>query len=321
MTSHSERGEPFLAPDDAFAVLGNETRMEILRTLGRAEKPQSFSELREQVGVSDSGQFNYHLDKLEGHFIMKTDEKYALQPPGQRVIEAVFSGAVTDTPVVDRTEIDLACPYCEAPVEMRFFEERMEIYCTECAGTFEYNDRESGTAGKGFLGQTPLPPAGIQGRSPREIVEAAATWGNLELIAGSSDICPRCSAPVETSVDVCQNHDSSEGLCDQCHRQHSVGIEQVCTNCIYSISGVFPLYLRTNPDLLAFQMDHDLNPASPDQIPKFMKLLLDYDETITSTDPFEARFTFTLDGDALTLTVDADLSVVEATKHGGSEAA
>ncbi|MFB6361156.1 MAG: ArsR/SmtB family transcription factor [Halobacteriales archaeon] len=319
MAADSEQGDAFLSPDDAFAVLGNETRMEILRTLARTESPQSFSELREQVGVSDSGQFNYHLDKLDGHFISKSDEQYSLQPPGQRVIEAVFSGAVTETPVVDRAEIDVACPYCEAAVEMRFFEERVEIYCTQCAGTFEYSDMETGSAGTGFLGQTPLPPAGIQGRSPHEIVEAAATWGNLELLAGSSDICPRCSARVENSVNVCQNHDSTEGLCNQCHRHHRIGIEQVCTNCIYSISGVFSLYLRTNPDMMSFQMDHGLNPASPAQLPKFMQLLLDYDETITSTDPLEARFTFTLDGDALTLTVDADLNVVEAMRRSSSE--
>lgn len=33
-----------LAPDDAFALLGNETRMEMLRTLGDADEPMSFTD-------------------------------------------------------------------------------------------------------------------------------------------------------------------------------------------------------------------------------------------------------------------------------------
>jgi hypothetical protein len=40
------------------------------------------------------------------------------------------------------------------------------------------------------------------------------------------------------------------------------------------------------------------------------------DETILSTDPFEARFAFDIDGDTFVVTVDEDLSVVEVTRHG-----
>ena len=58
------------APADAFALVGNETRAEILRVLG--EEPWaglSFSELRSRVDPDlDSGQFNYHLQQLVGQF-------------------------------------------------------------------------------------------------------------------------------------------------------------------------------------------------------------------------------------------------------------
>jgi len=87
-----------LPPDDAFAVLGNETRMEILRALGAADGPLAFSTLRERVGVRDSGQFTYHLDELTGHFVERSDEGYRLRRAGERVIEAVLSGAVTEAP-------------------------------------------------------------------------------------------------------------------------------------------------------------------------------------------------------------------------------
>jgi hypothetical protein len=87
-----------LSPDDAFATLGNETRLGILQTLGRAGEDLSFSVLRDRVGVEDSGQFNYHLEQLVGHFVRKTEDGYQLRRAGRRVVEAVLSGAVTDAP-------------------------------------------------------------------------------------------------------------------------------------------------------------------------------------------------------------------------------
>lgn len=53
MTSEAdEENTMILSPDDAFTVVGNDTRMEILQTLGEADQPLSFSELRERIGIS-----------------------------------------------------------------------------------------------------------------------------------------------------------------------------------------------------------------------------------------------------------------------------
>ena len=61
-----------LDPADAFALIGNETRLAILEALWAAdERPVSFSELRRAVGMRDSAQFNYHLQKLTGHFVTR----------------------------------------------------------------------------------------------------------------------------------------------------------------------------------------------------------------------------------------------------------
>jgi hypothetical protein len=120
-TGTDERDTP-LAPDEAFAALGNETRMEILRTLGDADEPLTFSELRDRVGMADSGQFNYHLGKLGEHFVGGTEDGYRLQRAGKRVVEAVLSGAVTGAPVVEPTETDDACLYCGAPTTVSYRE-------------------------------------------------------------------------------------------------------------------------------------------------------------------------------------------------------
>lgn len=39
---------------------------------------------------------------------------------------------------------------------------------------------------------------------------------------------------------------------------------------------------------------------------------MSYEEDVRAADPFEARFRFRLGGEALTLTLDEDLNVVEA---------
>lgn len=63
----SDTDEPTpLTPEEAFAVLGNEIRVDILRALWEAGEPLAYSELQERIGVCDSGRFNYHLRKLVG---------------------------------------------------------------------------------------------------------------------------------------------------------------------------------------------------------------------------------------------------------------
>ncbi|WP_459194435.1 winged helix-turn-helix domain-containing protein [Halosimplex sp. J119] len=308
-----------LSPDEAFEVLGNETRVSILRALGGAGAPVSFSALRERVGTADSGRFNYHLDRLTGHFVRKTEDGYELRRPGERVVEAVLSGAVTDAPVLEPTEIDQPCHYCGAPVAVRFREERVELYCTECAGTYS---RQSGCAvdetgtddGYGYLGYHPLPPAGVADRDPEAVFRAAWVWGHLELLAASAGVCPRCSATLDRSTRVCEDHDADEGLCESCGRRHAVAFDLACTNCIYDESGAAVVGFAGAAPLVAFLLDHGLNPFAPtaETLPAIGRAYNDFDEEVVSTDPFEARFTFAVDDDALTLTLDESLSVTGA---------
>lgn len=81
------------------------------------------------------------------------------------------------------------------------------------------------------------------------------------------------------------------------------------------------LALFANTDLLALMTAHGLNPVSPSSELSFWELTGTYEEEIRSVDPFEARFTFTIDDDALTLTVDDDLNVVDVTEHKASDPA
>lgn len=316
-----ERGSGLatLAPDDAFALLGNETRMEMLQTLGDTDEPMSFTELFDRVGVSDSGQFNYHLDRLAGHFVRSSDDGYELQRAGERVVEAVLSGAVTESPEMEPTQTDMPCPLCDGPVEVSYRDEWVAHSCTECAGVYggspinEANIPDE-MIDSGYLGGFSLPPAGLQGREATDVLQAAEVWGTLEALATAEGICPRCSASLQSSVDVCGRHDAGNGLCEQCGFQWKVAIEVTCANCPYTVYGPFHISLGTNTELIAFGSAHGYNPLAPTDVTAAM----DVDHEVLSTDPFEARFTYSVDGDSITLTVDDSLEVIEIAQTNSS---
>lgn len=284
--------------------------MKILQTLSEADEPLSFSELRDRVGMRDSGQFNYHLDKLTGHFLRQADEGYDLRQAGRRVIEAVLSGAVTDVPDLEPTQIDWTCPYCGAPVEVTYDEKTprpVKPYCTECVGLVEFSE----TYDPGQLADLRLSPAGIHRRTAQEILQAAITWGHLEDMAAYSDVCPHCSAAIEHLIDVCETHDASDDVCTDCNRPYAALLTSRCTNCIFEVEEApAPIITYGTVEMLAFLTAHGLNPITDPCGP----VMRNADEEFLSTDPFKARFTYTLNDNTLTLTVDDDLNVIEAAK-------
>lgn len=106
-------------PTDALAVLGDETRIAILRALAEAEEPLAFTELRRRAGVDDAGRFNYHLSELREYFVRETEGGYALREAGSRVVAtagvAGARGAEAVDDVVDGATSDeesSTCPVC-----------------------------------------------------------------------------------------------------------------------------------------------------------------------------------------------------------------
>ncbi len=309
-----------LSPDEAFSVLGNEARLEVLRTLAVDDDPLTYAELYERVDYDDPSNFSYHLDKLVGHFVRKTDDGYYLYDAGRRVVEAVVSGAVADDTVVEPTEAEKSCPFCGAPVAVGFHHGRVEQSCTECPGFLRFAD----SGGRRFteygsLGYFLLPPAGVEGRSPQAMLEAAWTWRHADFLTDSAGVCSRCAAPLETTVEVCADHDAGDGICDACGARYAFLFQHHCGNCNYSPKSIAPGVVLDTTALLDFLTDHGINPFVPASLNRASGAMADYEETVISTDPFEGRLTFTIDGDSLTLTLDEELSVVDVTEEPRAE--
>jgi DNA-binding transcriptional ArsR family regulator len=318
MTADGRTGaSPTLSPDEAFEVLGNETRLGILRTLGEAGGPLTFSELFDRTEYETSGNFSYHLEKLEGHFVSKTDDGYRLRRAGFRVVVAVLSGAMTDDPVMERTPVETPCFLCGGEMEVNYREENLGMYCTECGGTrggSSATAHSSDDPAADIVGRLYLPPAGVRDRSPAGILEAAEIWSTAHGQSLSRGVCPLCSAVVDQSIRVCEDHDGTAGRCDACDQRFGVTIRRDCTNCLVDMVSPFAQHLLSSTELIAFMCGHGIDPVVPNAF-HFASL----DEEIVSSDPFEARFTFSADGEALSLTVDDELSVVRVSRNDTSE--
>ncbi|WP_434521254.1 DUF7351 domain-containing protein [Halorubrum sp. AS12] len=169
--------------------------------------------------------------------------------------------------------------------------------------------RRPGGGRPGLPRPAPLPPAGLRGRTPGEVLRAAHAWTNLELLAVGAGICPRCSAAVETELDACADHED-DGVCSNCRSRFAVLLKASCPNCPYEVGGAAALGLLSAPELLAFMLDHGFDPFSPQSVLRLDRFLNEYDEEVRSTDPLRATLTFSVDGDELAIRVDGSGDVV-----------
>lgn len=307
--SKSIASEP-LSPDEAFALLGNETRVDILQVLwdafesGKGGNVVSYSELFGEVDYDDSGNFSYHLEKLTGPFVRKTADGYELKQTGINVVRAVVAGTVIGDPAFGPTRIDVACPVCGAPVEVAYMDELMTVSCTDCEGMLRWNDEP------GFLFLGLVPPAFNEQRPVEAAFRAAVTHTFHDIAAMYDGVCPHCAGCVETTVDVCHDHDPGpETLCSNCERRHLADAWMVCATCKRSAFPPVGGVVLNHPTVIAFYHGHGIEhrTATWERIVRSTEV----EEELRSEDPLRLCVTIPAGDDELQLTLDDGLDVVE----------
>jgi hypothetical protein len=302
-----------LSPDEAFALLGNDTRVGILQALwdafesGKGDNAVPYSELFEQVDIRDSGNFSYHLEKLTGPFVRSTGDGYELKQTGINVVRAVVTGTIIDDQEFGPTQVDVACPICDAPIEIAYADELMTATCTACDGALRWN----GESGYLYLGL--VPPAVIEGRPVEAAFRAAITYSFHEFAAFHDDVCPHCSSSVEVTVTVCSDHDPGTGtLCSTCDRAHAAEAWLVCSRCKRSMFPPVAVISLDNPDVTAFYHAHGVE----HRFATWETAVRSFDvrEELLSEDPLEMRFTIPAGNDELRLTLDDELNVIDASQ-------
>lgn len=292
---------------EAFAVLGNETLMGVLEALATAGEPLTFSELRAEVAPDDRGNFSYHLGKLTDHFVREVEGGYALRFAGERVVRAVRAGTITADPTVPPAEIEDACAFCGAPVEMAYDEETLSARCTECDGVIGRGFPE------GVFMHFEVPPAGLAGRSREETVDAAHVLYDAKTTPMMRGVCPECAGRIERSFDVCEDHaQAAGGLCPTCDTRFEVWVDLACAHCGYARKAALWFAAVTHPSAVTFLHEHGLDERIP-----FRKLTDDNaafvreaSATVVQRDPYRFRVDLPVDDQRLVVRMDADLTVL-----------
>lgn len=308
---------------DAFGLLGNQTRLAIMLALWEAYDPRAeanavaFSELRDRVGIRQGSQFNYHLDKLVGTFVRKTDDGYELRRSGRMLVQSIIAGIGFEEPAFEPTEIDAACKFCGAPTEISY--ENVYVYqsCTDCQGV-------TGIGGEhpdGSLVAWTFEPTGLADRSAEE-VSAASTVKTFSRIAlRFQGICPACSGPVEWSLEICEDHDpAADEACLDCGRRKAILAREICSVCKSSGAGPPGIKVLLHPAVVSFFYQRGMEvgfTGSTDfeDVVRTLELAESFDEEVVSADPARIRVTIAHDGDELHLLLDEEMSVVDVTER------
>lgn len=307
-TLDSELEEASIAPDEAFKAVGNDLRIEILRTLAREPEPVPFTTLQETLGVTDSGKFNYHLGKLADHFVRKTDRGYELRRAGEAIVRAIRAGAITEDPTLEPRAIDLPCPFCGADQEFSYAQETLELRCPECTGVV------GRSYPAGTIMSYEFPIAGLRSRTELEVARAAHRLYDAEVVAMVENVCPLCAGQLETELEVCSDHEPEEdGLCDACETRYLAWTTYTCRTCDHQRTFATWFHALLSPAVVGFY-DRAGDVSRP--VP-FAKLLTgegpdfrNVTETLRSREPLELVVEIRHEGEVCTAVVDEDLEVV-----------
>lgn len=302
-----------LSINEAFAILGDETRIEIVLTLWRAwamreyddvdetETAIRYTELIDLVGVEDNGRFNYHLSKLQPQFVTKTDDGYRLSGAGKAVARAIV--AVTGDRPALTDDFDTTCPLCDGVVEPSYDDSWLRFTCTECNGFF------GDTAPKGTLLNENFPRAGLQNRDAASAFQAKLYRCVLDMVYLIQGVCRECASTVTTTVSVCEDHVEGEDPCPACGHHSEVWATLRCDTCRFAKRLPVEFWALGLSPTIGFLYRNGIDPLDP-SLEGMVDLVETRFRTDVTTDPLRVTVIIELDDDSLVLTLDDELTPV-----------
>ena len=275
----SEEESSSLSPADAFAVLSDETRVAIVEAL--ADEPGlSFAALRKRVGVADAGQFNYHLSKLRDRFVSKRGGEYHPQYAALQAVGAIRSETYTERREKSTAETDYDCHTCEASLTATYEDGELSLECENHGTVF----------------QTMLPPSAASDRTLPELISYANAEIQRDVERTVDGSCAVCTGPLS-----CSSPERREGLL-----QVTFSCENCWSNVTVSVAGT----VVRHPAVVSLYHDHGIDVRDEPL------LTLDFvrdpeSATVVSEAPLRLRVDVELGDDALSLTLDGELNVLE----------
>jgi DNA-binding transcriptional ArsR family regulator len=252
-----------LSPSEVFSLLGSETRIDILQALwdrGATEygPPVPFSVLFEDVGASDPGNFNYHLRRLRGPIVSRSDDGYRLRSPATRLFRTVLATADGVDAASGPDPLAVSCPHCDGSLTGQYRDEVFTVRCVDCAGGFVGLGLPAGT-----VAQFELPPAAVRGRTADEALSVAEFVAATEATALGRRVCPVCLGRLEAAVDRCERHAADAGPCLTCGTRDEVGVTAVCGTCRYTRQFSAVEAALSTPAVASFLTARGVTPGQP----------------------------------------------------------
>ena len=307
-----------LSPEEAFAILGNDTRLDILTALWGAGAHHeyddiddnattiSFSELQRAVDIYDNGQFNYHLSKLVPSFVRHTDEGYRLSGAGKKVFQAVVAISGERNPRVSN-DLETPCPVCGGALTAAYEDQWLRVMCTDCDGNF------GDAAPDGAVFNAPFPAAGLTDRTPDEAYSTGNYRCMLDMSYLMRGICRECASPVTSSVSICEDHDGADDRsCTTCGTLFAVWGDLRCETCRYAKRLPVELCAMGLTPVIAFLHELEIDVLSP-SFRELGEVIATQFQTAVTRDPLRVTITIMDEPDELTVTFDETLSVVDST--------
>jgi hypothetical protein len=299
-----------LTPEEAFALVGNEVRAQILWALsdargGEGDLPAlSFSDLRSRIDADiDSSQFNYHLQQLTGQFVERSEkesaqlldrvvdrlaEGYVLRPEGTMLTRMIHAGSSVGQQSLSSFDLDLDCYFCGTAVEATYKNAIFMAQCPGCEYVYEYD----------------LIPPGIVADDEQMVLRQVTEYTRHRRLAFARGVCPLCANALDTEF----VPPSETGY--PCADRREVLVNRWCDHCgERNYLRIGEILLR-EPTLISFGNEHGLN-VTKTPLWELKFAVTDRYVTVRSTDPWEIALRLTLDADTLELVVDSELNVVE----------
>ncbi len=276
-------------PAEALAAIGNEQRVSIIYELQRAfregQTELPYAELKRRVGLRDSGNFNYHLQRLVGQYVRKNADGYALTYAGRKVASALTAGIFTDH--ADDTTLDApgTCYDCgNESLSARYEAERICIACGDCGEELLHN---------------PFPPAPTTRRD--DLLSAFDAWTRRWNALAAAKTCPECGSRMDGTL---TDADPMLSIGDVPYR-----LRVTCRECWAMSNLPLGCLVRDEPRVVGF---HDERGVDIDARPIWdidWALHRDY-LTVVSDDPLSLELRIPASDEELRLTFDDEGTVI-----------
>jgi hypothetical protein len=284
--------------EEVFRLLSDETRLDILRTVARAQHDGefematelSFSEIYDRVSVDNSSKLSYHLNELTGTFLRKHQNGYAFTHAGERLTRFVLAGNYRQPQEIDPIEVDVGCVHCtETGLQATCREQYFMIVCPAC-------ERPN------FSLQ--VTPAQVQAHEGDVLLDAI-TWELVgDILKMRQGVCPSCGGSIATEV-----LDTSEGS-DEERAPGSFATCSVCEQCLLPMNVPLPHAVVYHPESVAFHWDHgvDIMEADPWEFHEYLRDGT-WSAARTGTEPDEYCVELRVDTGSLRLFLDGSATV------------